>query len=1454
MIDKNDPRLTQYVLGELDDNDALAIENELANSPELQSIVEEIREVTVALENEFQSELLPSLLADQVSEVVSFASEQKGESDRLGDVSPKKVDAKASVSSRPTTRIYWGAAVAVSIAILSGALLLKDGRIQTQRQVTNLDDSESNAKSEVDDDISLESLVSEFNTLLEEQRFDEAVVVANKAVEKFPASDVTHALVWKSKFATRMRILNESQSNEFDSQNSMASTLSASASIPEREPLHFAEDEVRLATDLYSYNDRRAENIPRFYSSEVPFGDRDVIVHPTDEFWSQIEMEREKHRGTDLLSPPSAGSGAGGMGGMTGGMTDGMTGGGGMSGASADGSGADGGGAGGMGGSGGRASSSDGKPIERVETIKIPGKDIVILKGDPQDTTPFRALIKAIDQTDQSDRNGVSPELLKTITKQNSKNKTIQEKDPVAARAKAEADQPAHKTESTEELDRVKSGEKKGQLAKTISELKGKVSEKRNDKQESKQKKSKSWKRVEAIPNTSRLMIGDKDELEMQGVQANVKIDGFRARILLDCFYYNDRDKQLEGNFKIRLPDDSSLFYFAFGESVYSYSPEKLELTKNEFDEPNSAQFTSFQPNKIADHRKDDWKNVKEARCVEKQKAAFAYLQTVKRRVDPALVEWAGAGVFNAKIFPLASKKMHRIVIGYDVDLKKVAADWQFQFAVPKTNRQTKVNIDVKRMDGVEVTSSIDQKPMVTDDSIRYHFQNPTEAFQINLKDSQPVWLVNKTNDIFATMVIPDFGDEKPEPTSKSESAEPVQSKRAVFLLDTSLSSDPDKFNVWLKLLKKVLNQNRDQIDEFAVLNFNIESFWWKNEFTPNTKANVTSLLADCNRLVLEGATDFHAVMSKLNSTQWVSQSNLPIDCFLLSDGAATWGETQLARIQHQFKSSSKPKRLIAYQTGYTGTAIRSLRSLAQNSGGAVFSIANEGELGGVAKAHRIQPWKLDSIEIDGAREILTAGRVQWIYPGQPITIVGKSLAPRGQGGKTALSRNVVLNVSRNSHAKKLRIPIFESIQSDLAERTYGQVVVGQLESLGQLEKELSIAYARNFQITGQNCSLLMLESEADYKRFEINKTDDQMVIKTSLVDKVIAARTAEFENSVTSPKLAVQNWLKRLENAPGQRFKIPTALSYLVSNLEDHHFEISQSEVKCEARFSAEKTLTRKATAKKNPTSLGDFFNERLPAKADSDALRELSSFIENQPGDMQLAKAIAQGAIDMESPSHAFFILRRVAEMRPFDSDIYMLLGRCLSELDQFGYAIVCYEIAMNSSFTNRKSDFQKIVAYDYARVLRKAIDAETEEQIRQYAMLKLKRINEAFNTSDQDLVIRLSWNTDGSDVDLHVTEPNGDVCFYKHPKTVSGGKLTADITDGFGPELYLINNAPRGKYKIQVKYYSQNGNRTSSASQATVEVIENYGRKNETSFRKTVSLSGDELIDVATVAVEK
>jgi hypothetical protein len=39
--------------------------------------------------------------------------------------------------------------------------------------------------------------------------------------------------------------------------------------------------------------------------------------------------------------------------------------------------------------------------------------------------------------------------------------------------------------------------------------------------------------------------------------------------VVLDCYYYNDQPRQFEGTFQLRLPNDASPFFFAFGQTVY---------------------------------------------------------------------------------------------------------------------------------------------------------------------------------------------------------------------------------------------------------------------------------------------------------------------------------------------------------------------------------------------------------------------------------------------------------------------------------------------------------------------------------------------------------------------------------------------------------------------------------------------------------------------------------------------------------------------------------------------------------------------------------------------------------------------------------------------------------------------------------------------------------------------
>ena len=88
--------------------------------------------------------------------------------------------------------------------------------------------------------------------------------------------------------------------------------------------------------------------------------------------------------------------------------------------------------------------------------------------------------------------------------------------------------------------------------------------------EKSKAEQAATWKRSVVRANTSRLMIGDEEELPLSGVHADVRIDGFRARALLDCFFFNNRNQQFEGTFQLRLPNGASPYFCAFGETQWS--------------------------------------------------------------------------------------------------------------------------------------------------------------------------------------------------------------------------------------------------------------------------------------------------------------------------------------------------------------------------------------------------------------------------------------------------------------------------------------------------------------------------------------------------------------------------------------------------------------------------------------------------------------------------------------------------------------------------------------------------------------------------------------------------------------------------------------------------------------------------------------------------------------------
>ncbi|MHC4137589.1 MAG: hypothetical protein ACYS0K_21800, partial [Planctomycetota bacterium] len=290
-----------------------------------------------------------------------------------------------------------------------------------------------------------------------------------------------------------------------------------------------------------------------------------------------------------------------------------------------------------------------------------------------------------------------------------------------------------------------------------------------------------TWKRSRITPNTTRLSVGDEEELPLQALQATVRIDGFRARVVLDCVYLSDREGDLEGTFQLRLPSGASPFYLGFGETAQALV---------------AAGGTDVVS--IRQARAKAWTRVKEARMVPKEKAAHAYAETVRRKVDPALLEWSGAGIFRARVYPLLENKLHRIVIGYEVNLLPLGEDLVYRLDLPEKIPALDVRIDV---DGEEHT----------------RVRNPEErTFEVRVKEPGATLLVGrdaKAGDFFAAHF-------RPAPT-----AAPVRpSPRGVFLVDMSLSANPERFPVWLKLLEAILTHNRATLKEFKVCFFNIET------------------------------------------------------------------------------------------------------------------------------------------------------------------------------------------------------------------------------------------------------------------------------------------------------------------------------------------------------------------------------------------------------------------------------------------------------------------------------------------------------------------------------------------------------------------------------------------------------------------------------------------------------
>ena len=95
---------------------------------------------------------------------------------------------------------------------------------------------------------------------------------------------------------------------------------------------------------------------------------------------------------------------------------------------------------------------------------------------------------------------------------------------------------------------------------------------------------------------------------------------------------------------------------------------------------------------------------------------------------------------------------------------------------------------------------------------------------------------------------------------------------------------------------------------------------------------------------------------------------------------------------------------------------------------------------------------------------------------------------------------------------------------------------------------------------------------------------------------------------------------------------------------------------------------------------------------------------------------------------------------------------------------------------------------------------------------------------------LRVVLGWDTDNTDLDLHIISPDGTHTFYGDRVAANGGALDIDVTTGFGPEIYSNPSPEAGTYLVYVNYFANNGNTDKFLTVAQINIITDEGTPNE------------------------
>ena len=942
--------------------------------------------------------------------------------------------------------------------------------------------------------------------------------------------------------------------------------------------------------------------------------------------------------------------------------------------------------------------------------------------------------------------------------------------------------------------------------------------------------------------------------MQLQDLSVDILVVGQTAVTTMEMTFYNPNSRVMEGEFEFPLSDGQQVSRFA------------LDI---------------------------DGK-LREGVVVDKALGRKAFEDIVRRGVDPGLLEKTEGNNFRARVYPMPRRGTRRILIAFEQELsQKNGQDFYF---LPIANavklKKFKIHTEVvSRFVKADIQNSLQLDFTQSRNSYISEVEQTNYTLDKNIallfpKIDKPQ-LITATNGNESYL----YGNMTLEKQSLREKEAP---KSIGILWDNSLSNEKRDFAKEYALLDAYFKEIKNT--KVTLTTFHIRAA--KPVIFDVKEGNWQELREYLEKQVYDGATDGNAMVFPKGADQYL----------LFSDGIFNFGAKE-------FDLPSLVKSLQAPVSVISSLQVANwdkLQYLAGATGGALINLTTQ------ALPEALKTLRYQSFQLLGYK--VKSGNVTALYP-QKGALVGENFTFAGQlsseeatvvvslgyPGKVIVEKELTFTKDNTAGAGEFA----------LLRRIWAEKKIAQLQREGALAKDID-AVGRQYGIVTEGNSLIVLETVADYVRYQITPPKELQREYERLVNKEKQNKEKEKKEHLdyvvklsetqskwwnTSFPIAgtqpVKNTAERSSDESASVSRSTLAIRGIGSISESSEAELAEVMVSGYSRSSRKERRQNKKAAKETAQVLND--EEESEAEDRSGELSNTSKIALNDYNpDTPYLKVMEYA--DPAKAVETYYKLKKEYGQTPSfyvdvadyffkkgDTEQAILVVSNLAELsleDAQLLRVLAYKLSAYKAYPEAVSISRKVVAireeepqsyrdlglalaqageYQQAiETLYKVVERRWDQRFRDVQLIAMNEINNIVNTQKGlrtsfidkrllkkepvDIRVVLTWDTDNSDMDLWVTDPEEERCYYGHRQTYLGGIISQDVTGGYGPEEFMLKKASKGNYKIEVNYYGNRSQKQLLPVSLRITFFTHYGTPQEKKQETTVRLSNQrEVIDV-------